>query len=41
MGVVVNKDEECVRVLFDLPHEGLHFGVHLRIQTHHVLVRFL
>lgn len=41
VGVVVDEDKQRVGVLFDFPHEGLHLGVNITIQAHHVLVRFL
>jgi len=39
--VVVNEHKQGVGVLLDFPHEGLHLGVDVAVQTHHVLVGFL
>ena len=41
VGVVVDEDKQRVGVLLDFPHEGLHLGVNVTVQTHHVLVGFL
>lgn len=39
--VVVNEDKQGVGVLFDFPHEGVHLGMNVGVQTHHILVWFL
>lgn len=39
--VVMNQNKQGVGVLLHFLHEGLHPGVNVRVQTHHVLFRFL
>lgn len=37
----MDEDKQRVRVLFDFPHEGLHLGMNITVQTHHIFVWFL